>query len=139
MERYRNSYPKKLTILAHVIGECEDLMICDLAETYHILDYKELSPELVATLVLGLKDEARVKRKYGKMQISLDQMLLATIADLLRFIAWTKTKAASKGRPYRETSLLDTLNNPNRNQQRDNLASFKTVEEYEAYMKKFEV
>lgn len=72
-------------------------MICDLAETYHILNYEELSPELVAVLLIGLRDGSRVKLKLSDSKISYDRMLQAKMVDDLAFIAWSKTKAAQNG------------------------------------------
>ena len=109
-------------------------MICDLAETYHILNYRELLPELVATLVLGLRDDSRVKMHYSKSKITLNQTLEAIIADNMQFLAWTKTKEAKKGR-YKKKSILKLLNGVYDNSE---LASFETIEEYEKYMKQFD-
>lgn len=78
--------------LAHLLKEGEDEIICDLAETYNIYDYKGMSPSLVATLVLGLNDNSRIKRKITGSKISLDQMLYALMVDNLQYLAWTKTK-----------------------------------------------
>lgn len=108
-------------------------MICDLAETYHVLNYRELSPNLVATLVLGLREDSRVKKHYNKQNATLEQMLLATIADNLRFIAWTKTRDGQKNRNKPKSiteKLLGTDKKP-----KDDLVAFDTAEEYEAYMK----
>ena len=41
----------------------EDALICDLAETYHIYDYRSLPVKLVATLSAGLRDDSRIKLK----------------------------------------------------------------------------
>lgn len=59
----------------------EDLIICDLAETYHVLDYKSLPPTLVATLVAGLRDDSRLKLKAAKVKAPLNTILLASIID----------------------------------------------------------
>jgi len=120
-------------VLARVITSCEDEMICDLAETYHVLDYRGLSPHLVATLVFGLKDESRVKMHLSDTKITMDRMLLAMIADQLRFIAWTKTKAATKGKNKPKPILAKLLS---LDEKKDELEVFKTPEEYEAYMNK---
>ena len=51
-------------------------MICDLAETYHIFNYRQLPVEMVAVFVWGLPEKARVdgannmnkpKRLYDKL------------------------------------------------------------------------
>lgn len=83
-------------------------MICDLAETYHILNYRELPPLLVATLCMGLRDNSRVKMDIAGTKISLEQHLLARITDELAFQSWAKTKDGQKNR-NRPTSVLKTL------------------------------
>lgn len=83
-------------------------MICDLAETYHILNYKGLSPDLVAVLCFGLRDNSRVKMFISDTKITLEQTLLARITDELSFQSWAKTKDGQKNR-NRPTSILKTL------------------------------
>lgn len=68
-------------------------------------------------------------------KITLEQMLLAIIADNLNFLSWTKTKDAKKGR-YKKKSIFKTLISDEK--KKDDLVGFKTVEEYENYMKQFE-
>lgn len=118
--------------LAHLIVVGEDEIICDLAETYHILDYKALPISLVATLVLGLRNDSRIKLKISDSRLSLEEMLLALIADSLQYISWTKTKAAQKGKD-RPKSILQKLVEKGQ-ESNDDLMSFESPEEYEAYM-----
>ena len=108
-------------------------MICDLAETYHILNYRELSPQLVATLVLGLNDNSRVRRHFSKTKVTLEQILMAIMADNLQFIAWSKTKDAQhkKNKPKSILKkLLDMDETP-----KEELEAFETPEEFEEYMR----
>lgn len=72
-------------------------MICDLAETYHIFNYKALPAELIATLTIGLRDDSRVKLKLSNQKAKLDTLLLAGIFDRLGLLLWTKTKDGQKG------------------------------------------
>lgn len=83
-------------------------MICDLAETYHVLNYKALQPALTATLTSGLKSESRVKMKLSGTKITLTQSLLARIADEEAFQSWAKTKDGQRGR-NRPQSILKAL------------------------------
>lgn len=112
-------------------------MICDLAETYHIFDYRGLSPSEVAVLVLGLRDDSRVKRKLSGNKLTLEQTFMAMMVDSLRYLCWTNSKDAHKGRPYKEKSVLKTLNG-DYEKNKDELESFETIEEFEAYMAQFE-
>lgn len=87
---------------------CEDKLICDFAETYHILNYRELSPELAATLCFGLRDDSRVKMEVSESKLTLEQALLARIADDLSFQSWAQTKDGKKNR-NRPPSILKSL------------------------------
>ena len=84
-------------------------MICDLAETYKILDYRALSPMLVATLCIGLPDSSRIKRRVAGIKTTLEESLLALIVDGINVLIWMRTKDGSKGR-NRPDSLYKKLN-----------------------------
>ena len=89
----------------------EDAVICDLAETYHILNYKGLPLQTVAILVCGLSDDSRIKRKMSNRRLKLNDALAAAIVDRLTQLVWFKTEDARKGR-NRPKSLLDALEHP---------------------------
>ena len=108
----------------------EDELICDLAETYGIYDYKALSPSLVATLTIGLRDDSRIKMKLTGQKRSLEQMLLALIFDDLNLILWSR-KGKHRGR--RPDSVFKRLTE---NRHKDELKSFATPEEFEAWMER---
>lgn len=63
-------------------------------------------------------------------------MIQAMIADNLKFLSWTKTKDAKHGR-YKEKSILKALRGEYKDE-KDDLVSFATIEEFEAYMNRFE-
>lgn len=58
-------------------------LICDLAETYGIYDYRQLPPKTVAVLAVGLRDDSRVKQKISGIKLDFKEQLLAVIADRL--------------------------------------------------------
>lgn len=64
-----------------MIGLDEDALICDLAETYSIYDYRSLPLRTVATLAAGLRDDSRIKLRAADMTVSQDTILLAAISD----------------------------------------------------------
>lgn len=76
----------------------EDALICDLAETYHIYDYRSLPVALVATFSCGLGENSRIKRKLSGEPVPLDSQLLAIIADCLTWLKWAKTEDGAKNR-----------------------------------------
>lgn len=102
-------------------------MICDFAETYHILNYRELSPGLAATLCVGLRDDSRVKMEIAGIKITLEQTLLARIADDLSFQSWAQTKDGQKNR-NRPKSVLKTLLEEKREDQHE---TFLTPEDFD--------
>lgn len=77
--------------------ESEDEVICDLAQFYHVLNYKELSPDVVAALLVGLPKESRIVRKFFPGTYSLQEELLMRILDALNVLTWMNTKSGSKG------------------------------------------
>lgn len=67
-------------------------------------------------------------------KVTLEQSLLAVIADRLNFIAWTKTRDAQKGHKYKGKSFYEVLTQ--KEKPKEDLMTFDTVEEYEEYMKR---
>ncbi len=75
----------------------ENALICDLAETYHIYNYRQLPPSMVAIFAIGLRDDSRIKMKLSGAKVPPDILLLAGIIDRLNLLLWAKTKDAEKG------------------------------------------
>lgn len=114
--------------LAKLLGDSEDLLICDFAQYYHVLDYKELRPSLAATLAVGLPDESRVKKKITGVKATLDELLMALILDDLNLFLWSRNK--HKGaRPKRIYQMLSKPEKP-----KEELMSFDTPEAFEEWM-----
>ena len=105
----------------------EDAVICDLAETYQIYNYKDMPPVTVAIFCDGLRDNSRIKLKISGQKVSSDTLLLASIVDRLSILVWTKTKDGQKGR-NQPKSIVDSINNPIREKEG---MSFNTGEEFE--------
>lgn len=71
-------------------------MICDLAEVYHIFDYKSLPVTLVAVLTYGLKRDARVwKKMNGGSDFDLE--LNVATYDCLRLLVWLNSSDGQEG------------------------------------------
>ena len=119
-------------VLALVLAKYESEFICDMVQYYHIIDYLELSPVLVATLLVGLPDDSRVKMAISGSKLTIEQNLLARILDSVNFIAWAQTQDAEKNR-NRPKSILDVL--LGNDTKREKLASMKTKEEFHARWK----
>ena len=110
-----------------MINEDEDALICDLAETYNILDYRALPARLLATLCCGLRDDSRIKIKLSGAKVPTDTLLLASAVDKLSFLAWSRTKDAEEGR-NRPGSIVNILTG---HTEEKDIMSFETAEEFE--------
>ncbi len=86
----------------------EDALICDLAETYHIYDYKELPLTRVAIFAIGLKNDSRIKMKMSDQLVPVETLLFAGIFDRLSLLLWGQTKDGQKGK-NRPTMIFETL------------------------------
>lgn len=108
----------------------EDDIICDLAETYHITDYRALAPSLVATLCVGLPDHSRIKRRMAGVKLTLTEMLLALVVDGINTLIWQPTKDGMKGRNRPESLFKRLTEEP---KQKEELQTFEDVASYEAW------
>ena len=59
----------------------EGALMCDLAETYGIYDYRSLPVQTVATFCVGLGENSRIKRKIRGDTVPTDTLLLSMIYD----------------------------------------------------------
>lgn len=117
--------------LADMIATDEDALICDFAETYQIYDYKTLPLSKVASFAVGLRDDSRIKMKKNGVNIPMNSLLLATIADRLTLLVWANTEDGQKGENMPK-SLLSQLLGPDKEEN----IGFDTVEEYEKERKR---
>ena len=85
----------------------EEALICDLAETYQIYDYRQLPATRVAVFARGLRDNSRIKMKLSGIEVDPQAMLLASIADGVNLLVWQKTKDAMRGL-NRPASILNS-------------------------------
>src|SRR5690625_3565248 len=88
----------------------EDALVCDLAETYQIYDYRQLPPPRVAVFAYGLRDDSRIKMKSSGQNVAIDTILLAGMSDRLSTLVWCQTADGQKGK-NRPASLTDMLTN----------------------------
>lgn len=76
----------------------EDALVCDLAETYGVFDFRALPLSLVATLCFGLRMNSRIKSKMIGLKAPFDSFLLAQAVDHLAGIRWMLSEDAQQGR-----------------------------------------
>lgn len=72
--------------LASMISTDRDAFICDMAETYHVLDINELPVPLLATLASGLREDSRIRSRLNGMQVLPVIPILAHIADSITML-----------------------------------------------------
>ncbi len=109
----------------------ESALICDLAETYHIYDYKSLPLTRVATFAVGLRENSRIKMKMNDTNYSLDTLLMAFIADKLSLLVWSRTKEAQEGLNRPNSILSALLGKGNDCDKENDIESFSTPEDFE--------
>lgn len=109
----------------------EAALICDLAETYHIYDYRSLPVQLVATLSAGLRDNSRIMMRLADVPCSQDTLLLAMIADRVELFRYgfADTKKHSPPQSIVE-ALYEKANAKSK-------VSFRTGEDLEAFFATF--
>jgi len=110
--------------------ECDECaLICDLAETYQIYDYKAMPPIRVAIFAVGLRDDSRIKMKMSGQKVSLKTSLLAGISDSLNMLVWMNSVDGQKGRnrPVLITTLLSGQTGKKEN------VTFASGEDFENY------
>ena len=88
----------------------EDALICDLAETYQIYNYRQMPPSLVAVFAIGLREDSRIKMKASGLKVTSDITLKSAMVDRLGLLVWMQTADAQKGR-NRPKSILEGLIN----------------------------
>ena len=75
----------------------EDALICDLAETYQVYNYRGLPLKLVATLACGLGPNSRIRAKQFGLKVPMDTFMFAQTVDLLSAIRWMFSTDGQKG------------------------------------------
>lgn len=119
-----------------MVAECEDELVCDFAETYHVLNWRALRPILAATLAGGLSESSRVMRKLRGDGVSLDTMLRAAILDQLRIANWHRTKDGMAGKNVPKSVLSALMGKtPTKSKK---MKGFASPEDFEAWRSQFE-
>lgn len=80
-----------------MISDHEDAMICDLAETYHIYDYRRLPVTTLAVFVAGLRANSRTKMEINGTRVPNETLIMAMTYDKLSRWVWMNSKDGAKG------------------------------------------
>ena len=113
----------------------EDAVICDFAETYHVLDIGALDLPLAATLAAGLAPDSRIRRKQSGEKLPTNTWLLAAVFDRLAVLCWLNSADGSNNVNY-PRSVLAYLEGESAAQGTSDTLSFASPAEFEAYRAK---
>ena len=75
----------------------KDALVCDLAETYGIFDYRAVPVKLLATLASGLREDSRIKMRLSGSRVPRRDLLLAAAVDRLSLLVWGMSEDAQRG------------------------------------------
>ena len=116
-----------------MIASDEDALICDFAQTYHVLDWRALPLRLAATLAAGLPESSRSVMKLSGQKAPVEMQLQAVTADTLNVLEW-RMRSCKGAVPK---SILGAILGEESGQASD-LQSFDSPEEFEAAMRAVE-
>ena len=119
-------------MLAGIMADDPDSLLCDMAETYHVYDIRAIPLRTAAALALGLGPDSRTMRRISGSKATMTETLLAVIADGINTLVWFKTKDGQKGR-NRPRRLLDYITGK---AQEKKAAVFATAGEFEEARKR---
>lgn len=111
-------------------------LICDLAETYGIYDYRSLPIRTVATLAVGLRNNARIKMKMRGAQVPGDSSfwLSMTIDRITDVLSWF---GAYKDNPRPTPAIELWLGDLAIEEKTGAVQGFSSPEEFEAAMERY--
>lgn len=92
-------------MLAGLMRSSETAVVCDLAEYYHILNWRAVPLRTLAMLVAGLREDSRTMMLVTGQKVRLDSALLAASVDRLSMLLWAKSKDGQKNRKRPESIL----------------------------------
>ena len=109
-----------------MVAAGEGELICDFAETYHVLDFRRLPARLAATLAAGLPGEARIRMKLAGAKAPVSLLMQAAAVDRLSLLVWMQTKDGQNNR-RRPKSITEILTGE---QPRETVQAFDSEEEF---------
>lgn len=121
-------------ILAGMVRTDETALICDMAETYGITDWRALPLTTAAALSAGLREDSRIRMKISGAKTDRMTLLAAMIVDRLSLLVWSKTKDAEHGR-NKPASLAAALMESGGEKPDEECQAYQTAEEFQAAWK----
>ena len=108
----------------------ETALICDLAETYGVLDWRALPLDTVAALSSGLRDNSRIKMKLSGQNVTPELLLLASAVDRLAWLVWAKTRDGQNG-TNRPESIAAKMLGIGKEEEQKQYRTFRSAAEFE--------
>lgn len=105
----------------------EDALICDLAETYGVFNWRGLPLKLAATLACGLRPDSRIRQKQSGLKVPFGDFLIAQAVDQLSAIRWMLSSDGQKGQ-----NRPDFVS-PKLIEHEENYGQFETPDAFEAF------
>ena len=103
-----------------------------MAETYHVLNWRELPLKTAAILASGLHQDSRCFRKLNEQKLRSDEYTIFAILDEIRAFHWAWTQAHSEKKGKRPESILLKMLKID---ETPKVTGFRTPEEFEARRK----
>lgn len=91
-----------------MVNKCENQLVCDLAETYHVLEMKALPLTKVAVLADGLRENSRVRLFLSGERYTLQEAVQVLTYDSINRLVWLSSADGAKGK-NRPESLAKKL------------------------------
>lgn len=113
----------------------EDALICDLAQTYGIFEYRDLPVRKVAILACGLPKNARIVMRMTDNRTTYEELMTAMCFDRLNWLCWAKSKDGQKGRNKPESIAQKLMEKPKEITHK--VEGFKTSDDFLAWRSKF--
>lgn len=76
-----------------------DALLCDLAEVYHIYDFRALPVHTLAALACGLRADSRIMMKMAGITYIPQYVMMAAMADNARLILHSLTAKKNAKKP----------------------------------------
>lgn len=107
-----------------------DALICDLAETYHVLDMTALPVPLLATLAAGLRGGARIRLALAGEKTEPGQLLQAAMLDRMTTLCWMQSKDGAYGR-RRPPSVVEAISGKGQDKAKERPVAYSSPAEFE--------
>lgn len=104
----------------------EEAVICDMAETYKVLDMYSLPLFLFATLACGLPKNSRIMTRLSGVNVPFNDMILGRLLDTVSYVLYT-LQVLGGAKPQEPKSVVEAMIGVSNGKE----ASFMTREDFE--------